>query len=168
MLHFIVARTLQRDLDIQKRRVLRASNAAVRATIKKAEGIAKRQHSSLAGWKNESGNLQRMITGYVAGEDPYIHAGTLVVPKAPFQRGRYLVKNQAYLNDHYRVDRDVSPPINAVPEKIVGVLHSYMQYSNRLPGSGKKKSIREISIVTLEKNEALLLDFMAKNLAERL
>lgn len=167
MLHFTVAKNFPADLDIVRGRITRAGTAAVRATIQRAQGIARREHNSLAGWKNESGNLQRSITGYVAGEEPYKFEGTIVPPKAPFMKGRYLVRSQAYLDQHYVVDRGVSPAVTPIPGSVIGVLHHYMRYSGYLPGT-RAGAGREVVIETLERNADSLMEFMTNDLLKRL
>lgn len=170
MLYFTVPRKLASELAPVKKKVLRAGTTSMKITIKKAEGIAKRSHHGIAGWKNESTNLQRTITGYVAGvDDPYKYAGTIIIPKAGSHwKGNRIVNNQQYLNDHYRIDKDVSPPIAAVPDEVIGVLHHYMQYSNRLPGSGKQKGVKEIATETLIQNQELLFKTLSDNIIARL
>lgn len=167
MLHLSVGKTFPRDLEIVRNRISRAAGASVRSTIQRAQGIARREHTSLAGWKNESGNLQRTITGYIAGEEPYKFQGNVRPPKAPFMKGRYLVRNQAYLDKHYVVDTSVSPPVNAVPGHIIGVLHHYMRYGGYLPGTGVGAG-REVAVETLERNADSLMEFMTNDFTRRL
>lgn len=168
MLTLQVARSLPTTLQTTRGQVLRAGTASMRTTIKKAEGIARRSHNSLANWKSESGNLQRTITGYIAGEDPYRNEGAVRPPPAPFRKGNRLVKNQQWLNQHYTVDRNVSPPIQAVPDKVVGVLHHYMKYSGYLPGSGRRQQVKEIAVEAIERNADYLLQVLETEVLTRL
>jgi hypothetical protein len=167
MLHLSISKSFPSDLAVIRGKITRAGTAAVRATIQRAQGIARREHKGLAGWKNESGNLQRTITGYIAGEDPYKFQGNVTPPKAPFMKGRYMVRSQEYLDKHYVVDTAVSPPVTPIPGHIIGVLHHYMRYGGYLPGTGAGAG-REVAVETLERNADTLMEFMAADFRRRI
>jgi hypothetical protein len=128
---------------------------AMHEAIQYAALAARSDHENLAGWENESGNLERSITGYVAGDpesEVYPYGGS--VPLAPFKRGRDswgLVRDQQYLSDHYRADPAVSPPVEPEPEKVIGILHKYMQYANYLPSTPKVDG-RRVTVDALEEH----------------
>jgi hypothetical protein len=136
-----------------------------------AEGWGKAEHYDVAGWDNASGNLERMITGYVAGDDAtqvYAHAGELQVPRAPVRLPGWdrWVFSQRYLDERYRLDFGVSPPLPAPPpDEIVGVLHHYMQYSNRLPFATGKP---DVAVAALEAHEGDLERMLPALLASAL
>lgn len=131
------------------------AHEAMHEAMQSAQDLARADHEGIAGWENESGNLERSITGYVAGDpesEVYPYGGS--VPLAPFKRGRDswgLVRDQQYLNDHYQTDPAVSPPVEPEPEKVIGILHKYMQYANYLPSTPKVGG-RHVTTDTLEEH----------------
>jgi hypothetical protein len=144
----------------------RAAQHAMHDLMHLVEDWARAEHLSLAGWDNESANLERTITGYVAGDpEQAIYPVDAVVPQAPFRRGSRVVTSQAYLDEHYRVDHDVSPPVSPVEGEVIGVLHHYMQYSNRLPAATGQE---DIAVATLDAHADEIVDQLGRLLATRL
>lgn len=117
-----------------------ASKNAMRSTMEIAERVAKGNHKQLSNWQNDTGNLETSITGYVAGDNAdlvYAHAGEINTRPNNSRRS---------IRGHYEPDYSVSPPIDEVQDKVIGVLHHYMTYSNRLPWSTQRE---DINITTL-------------------
>lgn len=144
--------SLEAELSKLSLKVQRAGTIAVREALNYAELygrsltlVGSKGGSNAGLWSNDTGNLSKTLTGYVAGDpasDVYRYEGLVEVPSSGITRTirsvnkktgqvreRELSLKESYLASHYRVDRSVSPPVVRKKGEITGVLHKYMQYA---------------------------------------
>ncbi len=149
---------LSGTLAVLKQEMQEASERAMRSTMEVAERLAKTSHTSLAGWKNVTGNLETTITGYIAGDnDNLVYAHADEVNTMPNDSKRAIA-------GYYKPDFSVSPAIDQVPGEITGVLHHYMTYSNRLPWVTQKEDIAVTALASMDV-EGTLTKFLLRELS---
>jgi hypothetical protein len=175
---FEVDRSLPGWLEREAQIAREAARHAMREAMHRVEALAKAEHRQLAGWKNETGNLEATITGYVAGDGPdaaYYWKGAIEVPEGPEHkywadfpedRERFRLESGARLAERYRFAPEVSPYVDEPgnPDEIVGILHKYMPYAGYLADKPVVGG-RHVTTAALEAHEAEIVETLAAELA---
>ena len=169
-----VADGLQGWLDRERAILRESARHAMREAMPRAEDFAKAEHGTLAGWNNDTGNLERTITGYVVGDGPdaaYYWKDAIEVPPNRASGANRFKRDdpirgggsRSNLAQRYRFAPEVSPYVDdtAGPDEVVGILHKYMAYA----GYVQRNVGGAVTTAALEAHADELAETLASELA---